>query len=80
MTELLFQTLYFLNTRTFFKAVLRFRKSLYAFPEDAFFWNSRFWTVNLVFTVTLSIYHLVINHAVFRLKLAKGAPRRKSFY
>ena len=47
------------------------------FPEDTFFWNSWFSTANLVFTVTLFIYRLVINHTntgVFRLKLPEG-PR-----
>ena len=39
-----------------------------AFSEDAVYWNSQFSTSNLVFTVTLFIYHLVINPGVFRFK------------
>ena len=38
------------------------------FSQDAVYWNSLFSTANLVFTVTLFIYHLVINSGVFRFK------------
>ena len=60
-----FQSTYILST---------FSKHLYSFAratssEDAVFQNSSFATANLVFTVTLSIYHLAIsstNTGVFR--------------
>ena len=45
------------------------------FSEDAVFYDSWFSTANLVFTVTLSIYHLVFNPTnigVLRLKLRAG--------
>ena len=35
------------------------------FSEDATFHSNKFWTANLVFTVTLSVYHLVTNIIVF---------------
>ena len=62
---------------TFSKPVLLkdpyFSKQLYisasaTFSEDAVYWNKQFLTASLVFTVTLFIYHLVINPGVFRFK------------
>ena len=38
------------------------------FSEDAVYWNSLIWAGNLVFTVIIFIYHLVINPGVFRFK------------
>ena len=51
-----------------------FSKQLYistsaTFSEDVIFRNSFFSTADLVFTVTLFTYHLVINPGVFRFKL-----------
>ena len=74
LTELIFPSLYFLKALTFFKAIIVF--AIAAFPEDAIFWSKEFSTANLVFTVTLSIYHFVINptnFGVLRLKLPGGA-------
>ena len=49
-----------------------------------FFVNSQVLTANLVFTVILSVDHLVINPTntgIFRLKLpADAVPHRKSFH
>ena len=66
LIKLLFQIVYFLRT-------LMFSKQLYisasaTFSEDAVYWNKQFLTASLVFTVTLFIYHLVINPGVFRFK------------
>ena len=50
----------------FFKAVMHFRKCY--FSEDTVYWKMLFSTANLVFTVSLFIYRLVINPGVFRFK------------
>ena len=65
--------LHFLRNPTFFKAITHVIARA-TFLEDAVF--SWFSTANLVFTVALSIYHLVINPfkvGAFRLKLPAGA-------
>ena len=52
----------------FFKAVIHFHKCY--FSEDAVYWKMLFSTANLVFTVSLFIYRLVINPGVFRFKFS----------
>ena len=64
------QKLYFLKTPIF-------SKQLHTFSQELLFQKMLFFRIgNLVFTVTLSIYHSVINATnigVFRLKLPVGA-------
>ena len=60
----------------FFKAVMHFRKCY--FSEDAVYWKMLFSTANLVFTVSLFIYRLVINPGVFRFKLS-GVYRKMHY-
>ena len=64
LRKLLFQSLCFLRIPVFSKQLYFFAKA--TFSEDAVYWNSQFSTTNLVFTVTLFIYHLEINHGVHR--------------
>ena len=50
------------------------------FSENAVDKNSWFLGANLIFSVTLFIYHLLINPGVFRFKLPGGTPLRKSLH
>ena len=71
LRKLLFQSLYFLRTPIFSKQLYFFART--TFSIDAVYWNSYFPTANLVFTVTLFIYYLVINPVVFKFKIPGDA-------
>ena len=49
------------------------------FSENAVDKNSWFLSANLVFSVTLFIYHLLVNHGVFRFKLP-GVHHSENLY
>ena len=55
----------------FFKAIILLARAI--FSGDTVYWNSQFSTANLVFTVTLFIYHLVNDPGVFKFKIPGDA-------
>ena len=85
LSKLLFKSLYYLRVPNFSKQLYPLARV--TFSEDAVFQTNYFSTADLVFTVTLCLYHLVIsptNTGVFKLEIPgcskRGAPLRKSFH
>ena len=71
MRKVLFQSLYFIRTPIFSKQLYFFARA--NFSGDAVYKNSKFPTANLVFTVTLFIYYLVISPGNVKFKIPGDA-------
>ena len=77
-SKVLFNSLYFLRVPTFSKQLYPFACA--TFSEDAVFQNSYFSRANLVFTVTLSLYHLVFSPVNTGVLLCLGLEEETSKY